>query len=50
MHYPASAFASEKGLETIKAIKKLEPDVVMGQRKKLSVGDIKRINAMYKCN
>lgn len=49
MHYPAGAFAREYGLKTIEAIKPLGPGVVMGQRNKLSKGDIERVNAMYKC-
>ena len=50
MHYPAGAFALEYGLKTIQAIKQLETGVVMGQRNKLSKGDIERVNVMYKCN
>lgn len=49
MHYSATAFASKNGLQTIKPLKKLDSGVIMGQRNKLSDGDIARLNIMYKC-
>lgn len=48
MQYPSNAFALPN-TKTIIPIKPLETGVEMGQRKKLSAGDIKRVNNMYKC-
>ena len=48
MHYGKDAFAKVPGEITIEPVNKIYANV-MGQRKKLSPGDIKRINYMYQC-
>lgn len=45
MHYSRTAF-SKNGLSTIVP---LDPFAQIGQRIRLSEGDIARVNAMYKC-
>ncbi|WP_406002752.1 Dot/Icm T4SS effector Zinc-dependent metalloprotease LegP [Streptomyces sp. NBC_00829] len=47
MHYPATAFAIDPDQPTIIARNPLRPGVVMGQRTKLSQGDIDGVHMMY---
>ena len=51
MHYSSYAFAKRKKKKTIKVrIPPAEPNTTIGQRKKLSEGDIKSINLVYPKN
>jgi tolkin protein len=46
MHYGPNTFSKSSQLETIKSLKK---KVNMGQRQRLSRGDIRQTNKMYHC-
>lgn len=50
MHYPKGAFSIDKSrLNTIEVLGDASSDII-GQRKRLSELDIKRLNIMYQCN
>lgn len=48
MHYDGNAFAIDRSKPTITA-KEEKYNKVMGQRRGVSIGDLRRINRMYKC-
>ncbi|XP_016981397.1 hatching enzyme 1.2-like [Drosophila rhopaloa] len=48
MHYSATSF-TRNGQPTLKALKATSDASQMGQRRGFSAGDVRKINAMYKC-
>ncbi|KAI8046685.1 hypothetical protein M5D96_002898 [Drosophila gunungcola] len=48
MHYSATSF-TRNGQPTLKALRVTSDASQMGQRRGFSAGDVRKINAMYKC-
>jgi len=48
MHYSATSF-TRNGQPTLKALRSSSDASQMGQRRGFSAGDVRKINAMYKC-